>query len=413
MRQQLKDILENDPDIKKQTQDHFDRTDRNINGFMLPIYINNDSEYADAVSKILTDYYNYLNSRTAFKNIAGLIADVKNSIENINLAITDYLLGDIKTAIERIKSILEKYKNNKFFISELDRSYAFRGVAPFKNMHSASHDYSLMDKAELTFFKARISQKDLSLSDMYHIPLDKRELVKTNRFSIPGIPCIYLGTTSYCCWKELKKPFNHEFWASAYKFSENGKKLNVLNLVVPQSLLNGIFSGSMVGENNGLDDLHAQMLKIFPLVIATSFSVKENDQVTRTFKSEYIVSHLIMHCLKALQIDGVAYLSRQGKNDFQYPQGVNLALPVFKNNYYAKYGDICKNLIATLPINYEKFLHIKDISADQKSYVNQIYSDKCNYSGNVDFETQSAPYSSLHFSEFDDFLCSQEFYQYG
>lgn len=80
-------------------------------------------------------------------------------------------------------------------------------------------------------------------------------MVSTQRFSIPGVPCLYLGTTSYVCWLEMDKPHDSEF-----------------------------------------------------NVYATSFSIKNKE---RKFKSEYIVSQLIMQCLSELLIDGIAYASKK------------------------------------------------------------------------------------------------------
>ncbi|WP_238651792.1 hypothetical protein [Paenibacillus piscarius] len=42
--------------------------------------------------------------------------------------------------------------------------------------------------------------------EMFHIPFEKRGFVKTNRYSIPGLPCVYLGSTPLICWEELGRP---------------------------------------------------------------------------------------------------------------------------------------------------------------------------------------------------------------
>ncbi len=70
---------------------------------------------------------------------------------------------------------------------------------------------------------------------MLHIPFCNRELVSTQRFSVPGVPCLYLGTTSYVCWLEMDKPQDNIFNVSAFELPEN---LNILNLVIDHHLIN-------------------------------------------------------------------------------------------------------------------------------------------------------------------------------
>ena len=72
---------------------------------------------------------------------------------------------------------------------------------------------------------------------------------------------------------------------------------------------------------------------MFPLAIATMYTIHTSDEERRqkyneTNKSEYLLSQILMTSLKKAGIDGVAYLSRQGKDDFQFPQMVCLAIPV-------------------------------------------------------------------------------------
>ena len=39
------------------------------------------------------------------------------------------------------------------------------------------------------------NRRDVNYRDLFHIPLNKRGIVNTNRFSAPGYPCLYLGTS--------------------------------------------------------------------------------------------------------------------------------------------------------------------------------------------------------------------------
>ncbi len=385
--------------------------DNNINGFSLPIVIKKDSDYIKELSIVLKKYYDFLYNKVAFKDEPNLLKEIEYNINKINCAIENYYKGDIVKSKLLIKEILEQYKSNNqnFFVSELDKSYAFRGIAPFVDLQTNNYEqeYREMNEEPLSFYKARTGNVE-DRDGMLHIPFDMRGIIATQRFSIAGIPCIYLGTTSYVCWQELDKPENQNFNVCSYKFNENGKKLKILNLVISQPLINGIFNRRCESEQSIRKKLQIEMLKLFPLVIATSFTVLEKE---RKFKSEYIISQLIMHCLKELQIDGIAYLSKKGKNDFQYPHGVNLAIPVFEGCEYGKDGKVCDSFTLSKPINYETFLNLKISDFKEESYINKIFKEKDeydNFNAKVDFNDKSTFYNNIKFSDFDNYLVNIE-----
>lgn len=181
----------------------------------------------------------------------------------------------------------------------------------------------------LSFFRARLNNSCLDKKDMLHIPFYNRELVSTQRFSIPGVPCLYLGTTSYVCWLEMDKPQDNIFNISSFKLPKDLKILNLAidtNLIKNQIQLVNQSSGKKKDNNTKLLNL---MIELMPLVYATSFSIKNTN---RKFKSEYIISQLIMQCLNELKIDGIAYISKKVKNSIlAFPQCINLAIPMKTN----------------------------------------------------------------------------------
>src|SRR5690606_26457356 len=135
-----------------------------------------------------------------------------------------------------------------------------------------------------------------------------------------GVPSMYFGLTSFVCWLELDKPADNLFNVAAYELP---KEIRVLNLAIPQMMINGY------SDDDNLTTQFISMIEIFPLIIATSFKVSDQN---RSFKSEYIISQLVMQCLNEHGIDGIAYISKRVVNDSTYyPYCVNLAVPM-KNN---------------------------------------------------------------------------------
>src|SRR5690606_13295688 len=110
-------------------------------------------------------------------------------------------------------------------------------------------------------YRARIGSGNFSKTDFLHIPFNKRGLVSTQRFSIAGVPSMYFGLTSYVCWLELDKPADNLFNIAAYELP---KVMKVLNLAIPQSMINGY------SNDDNLVDQFISMIELFPLVIATS-----------------------------------------------------------------------------------------------------------------------------------------------
>ncbi|WP_052675768.1 hypothetical protein [Paenibacillus sp. IHBB 10380] len=50
------------------------------------------------------------------------------------------------------------------------------------------------------------SNHSLTRQEMFHIPFELKGRAATQRYSIPGLPSLYLGSSCYICWEELHRP---------------------------------------------------------------------------------------------------------------------------------------------------------------------------------------------------------------
>lgn len=381
--------------------------DNNINGFRLPLVVNEDKDYFPAMCSKLDEYYLYLSNKIAFKYEKELLQNIQLNISRIKSAIEYTYNGDTSRAKQCIIDILKPFQNDntEFIISEVDKCYAFRGVSNIESLKTDGVSYLDDASYNLTFFKARTG-KVSNFNEMFHIPLDQRGIVSTQRFSMAGIPCIYLGTTSYVCWLELDKPSDNNFSVSSYSLTDIGKNRRILNLVISEGFINGVFDRGKDKKNKICEEVQHQALQLWPLVCATSYSVRNKN---RSFKSEYIISQLIMQSLRELNLDGVAYMSKKVDSDMEFPQCVNLAIPVFDSKCEnSVYGNCCSWFSVTDPYNLSYFTKIKNPSISAESYVNYIYSN--GYHSNICYEKDRIKYSDLIFSDFDNFLVSREHY---
>lgn len=132
----------------------------------------------------------------------------------------------------------------------------------------------LLPEPRFPLYKCRENKKlyHLSRDEMFHIPLDKRYLVKNQRFSLSGLPCLYLGGSSYICWEELGRI---EINRGNYCGFSLQKEINLFDLKIPQEITN----------------VH----QIRRIVLALACSLAANRE--HDFKSEYILPQCILHSL--------------------------------------------------------------------------------------------------------------------
>lgn len=109
--------------------------------------------------------------------------------------------------------------------------------------------------------------------DMFHIPFDKRYLITNGRYSIDGIPSLYLCESAYICWEELGNP---NFDTCNVSMFINEQAVAVINLAPIMEVF----------DKN-------KILK-YPLAYVCSLGTNHPDN---PFKEEYVISQMLMQCL--------------------------------------------------------------------------------------------------------------------
>lgn len=385
-------------DIINKLKEEYERSQLILQNYHLPIIIKEDFQYLPTLKSLLDQYLKQI--KNSFLVDQETKIKTENNIEDILKAIEVYYDANIYEARKIIYNMLSRYKDDDYIISKLDDSPALRGVTRFSTNSYFDH----IATAPLSFFRARVSNEDFSRKDFLHIPFNKRGLVSTQRFSIAGVPCMYFGATSYVCWLELRKPRYDEFHISSYTLP---KELRVLNLAITQ----GIISGFTMGNEH--KEYAMSMIELFPLVMATSFKVIDGERV---FKSEYIVSQLIMQCLTELGVEGVAYISKQIEhNDLSiqlgnenFPTCVNLAIPM-KNNKNDQYSELAKKIPLTEPIKMDECISL----IQNASFNKQVVAYPNLFDSQLTQNGVRRDYKTLEFSEIDDCLVNQKHVSYN
>lgn len=164
----------------------------------------------------------------------------------------------------------------------------------------------------ILFRGRRTSSPSLSKEEMFHIPFELRHLVATQRYSIPGLPCLYLTGSLYTCWEEMGRPPLHELqisglWlkdATTFKvlnFSNRPKRLN--KYLSPDGSISDIYDKNKTQLKNTL----INSIVIWPLMAACSIIVKNRNA---PYKPEYVIPQMVLQWItKNEEFDGLCYFS--------------------------------------------------------------------------------------------------------
>ena len=127
---------------------------------------------------------------------------------------------------------------------------------------------------DVPMYKCRENSKlfHFSKDEMFHIPYDKRHLVGNQRYSLSGLPCLYLGGSAYICWEELgRKDFNTTNFCG-YSLKND---IKMFDFLLPMAISD------------------SSQIERIVLVLACSLSAARES----LFKPDYILSQCILHSL--------------------------------------------------------------------------------------------------------------------
>ncbi len=407
---EISDMLHNElpEDLKKEIELDNEKKDRNVNGFP-SITRCIDDDIKNNMWKRLDAYEEYFQDKIAFNDDSQLLNEISSSIRHIKSAWEWYQKGNIKKATKQIELMLEGYVNDDFFVTELKKAYGIKQVAGYDELKRESFDYSEMKQHLVTLYRGRISSEMLNeRKEMLHRPYKKYEKISRQRFTCEGMPALYLSTTSYTSWLELKKP-EKDFYVSAFVPDKRGERLRILNLVITEDMVNGFYNVQLDGDNMRRKELQDKMISFWPLVMATSYKYVN----MREDKVEYIIPELVMRSLKRFGIDGVAYLSKHLEHDLQLQLGVNIAIPIYEEHLDQGYGTVSKCFKISKPELYLEQAREKYAECKGGSYIyDRYYRKKDSYQPFVNSAEGVQTYGDTVFAKFDNYIVNKELKYY-
>lgn len=234
-----------------------------------------------------------------------LIREVKWLVTSLKATLKFYLDGYPAEAYKRFKKIAEK--DTLFEDLNYSRLQNITGNTPFFRSTKA---YGLSFSSDGS--KKNGFLKMLTPQDLFHVPFEKRRAIGTNRYSIPGFPCMYLSDHLQTSWSECMTDDTESFHAICFK---NHRPLYFVDLVPLNALAeeNGGSIPDGLFQTLTESEVLANYALVYPIICACHSKITyipAYDGEIR-FKSEYIIPQLLMQWYRErkLMIDGIRYLS--------------------------------------------------------------------------------------------------------
>ena len=167
----------------------------------------------------------------------------------------------------------------------------------------------------------------------------------TSRYSIPGLPALYLGDSIYVCWEEYRQGRMDNLYFSRFRSTKRSRVVKIQRI---EDFIHEIETPNVGASPHTRLMFLARYLAVFPLCIACSIRTKSD---TDTFKPEYIIPQLLLQYITAEKdVAGIKFPST--RIDYTKIRGVpayNYVFPVkvSKNKGYC--SELVSNFLLTEP----------------------------------------------------------------
>ncbi len=294
-------------------------------------------------------------------------------------ALDEYLSGSAGKAYDKIEY---------FFSTNIVQEHIRYLIKPVAN-HNGSNK---------SLYRVRYSESDLKdRSHLFHIPFHMRNLVGTQRYSIAGLPCLYLGTSLYVCWQEMGKPDLNKLFLSRYTVQPN-ENVKVLNFAYSlETLKHTNLEDFMIWDYDQNDiRLHIAYIVFLPLLIACSYNrafEKAN------FHAEYIIPNLLLQWIskEKSNVCGISYYSTKTKQLRHSKIGVNFVFPPDTNSVHNE--GFCKQLSSQFYLTKPVSWQVLDTINEAPNIINETFS----FSDDIE-EGFVENYSATKFHKVEKFL---------
>jgi hypothetical protein len=209
----------------------------------------------------------------------------------------------------------------------------------------------------------------LKKKDIFHVPFENRNLVRNQRYSIAGLPCLYLGSSTWICWEELDRPELSGCIFSKFKFAE---KTKILDFQLPPTNAWKVYTNvraALSGAGQApprITELQARYNDAFiishilywPLIAASSIRV---DSRVGAFFPQYIVPQLLLQWVtKERKVDGIRYFSTRTATQTNFYVNVNYVFPTKDIKHSGRCSTLRRKIHLVTPVLWAMMELIND-----------------------------------------------------
>jgi hypothetical protein len=333
-----------------------------------------------------------------YDNIYNVILTHRLPVSRNNQPIKEFLLGyfdeyiqSLKTALLRLSTcnlrdecyslLEEKLPIITELCSDIIKTFNLYDSANMQSLYT--HFDQMMKKIEdylyvedigsvghetfKNLFRIRQGESEYSRLDMFHIPIDKRQLIKSYRYSISGYPCLYLSTGIELCWFECGMPKKFSYSSFAFNFigEERTKLINFIRN--PVDLVSGAVCWYL-NQPDMHDKIDLYLIKYLithPIRTACSMQVANREAA---FIQEYTFpQQLLLWVREHDNFDGIAYTTSSAIEKAQEWNYFNIVLPAkkLKNGYCEK---LTKLFTVTKPVKVE----LSNLLENRRKDINKV-----------------------------------------
>ncbi len=233
------------------------------------------------------------------KGIYNRLKDFGNKLKNYG--VNQDLQKRVDEFCDNLKKMYEEY-----YIGHQNKAYQ-----AFKNALMLQTNGRLLksELSKVSLYRARrnMGNCDYKNDEMFHIRYSERGKVQTQRFSFPGLPCLYLGESSYVCWLELNRPQFEQFQVATIRQKNDTNTFNVIDLCIHPL---EFYKKLEQYEEKLKEKEILQYLQWWPIMAACSIVVKNEED---SFKPEYIFPQYMLQYFLEEEGDsdciGIKYIS--------------------------------------------------------------------------------------------------------
>ncbi len=279
----------------------------------LPLTKNNEP-ITEFLSCYYDEYNNDLNTAISSKDKRFLQDGFYNKLSN--------LLPLIKESCDSIIKLLELYNG-----ANLKKIYEHLSISMDK---IKCYLYTqTIPRENYNFYRIRPSDNgEFNRKELFHIPMNKRHMIKPYRYSIAGYPCLYLSTGIDLCWFECGMPKKFSISQFSFDPTDNTNVISLIDFTYDPIDLYSRIVPTYYNKPNDKDKIDDYILKHFvshPLRAACS--IIANNRNT-PFIEEYILPQLLLLWVReSNEYNGVIYSSASSIEEATRLNYYNIVLP--------------------------------------------------------------------------------------